>query len=205
MSQARLARYLPGSNGDKHLALRLYIWNARLCEEFYVPIQFTEITLRNAIHRRLSELYRENWYDDHRFIDILPDRHKEEVRSTAASEKSKRRRAFTADHVVAGLSFGFWQSLLGSKYAFVIWKDDSIRNALPHLPNTLGRPFVYDRVEQLRKFRNSVMHHCAIYDKGPTREFANIRDLLTWLCPDTLWLMQKLANPAAILQRRPRF
>ena len=119
-------------------------------------------------------------------------------------ERLKRRRMFSEDHVVAGLSFGFWHSLLGTNFAHILWKDDAIRLAFPYLPPTLGREFVYLRVERLRKFRNAVMHHNAIYDKGVTREFANVRDLLTWLCPHTLWLMQQLSNPAAVVQARPQ-
>jgi hypothetical protein len=41
LSHARLARYLPAAraaNGDHHLALRLYIWNSRLCEAMYLPL-----------------------------------------------------------------------------------------------------------------------------------------------------------------------
>lgn len=204
MSQARLARYLPDAKGDKQLALRLYVWNARLCEEFYLPIQLAEVAIRNAIHRRISTIYREDWFAERRFTDILPDRHKDEIRSTVVTEKDKRRAAFTPDHVVAGMSLGFWQSLLGRSHAFVIWKDDSIFEAFPHLPVTLGRDYLYERVEQLRMFRNAVMHHYAIYDKGPSREFNNIRDILGWLCPDTLWLMKELSNPALVLQRRPK-
>lgn len=45
MSQARLARYLPAAKGDRFHALRHYVWNARLCEEFYIPLQFSEIAL----------------------------------------------------------------------------------------------------------------------------------------------------------------
>ncbi len=47
------------------------------------------------------------------------------------------------------------------------------------------------------------MHHYAIFDKGPTDEYRNIRTLLQWMCPETLWFMSELSNPAAVLQRRP--
>ena len=205
MSQARLGRYLPDAKGDKNLALRLYIWNARLCEEFYLPIQMTEVAVRNGIHRRLSTLYGDNWFAVTRFTDILPDRHKDEIASTVQTQRERRRATFAVDHVVAGLSFGFWQNLLGRNHAFVIWKKDAIYESFPHLPRTLGRDTLYKRVERLRQFRNSVMHHYAIYDKGPSREFSNIRDILGWACPESLWLMGELSNPATVLQRRPQF
>ena len=54
MSPARLDRFVPAARGDRNHALRLYIWNARLCEKFYLPIQLAEVTMRNAIHHRFS-------------------------------------------------------------------------------------------------------------------------------------------------------
>jgi hypothetical protein len=67
------------------------------------------------------------------------------------------------------------------------------------LPAGQDRERVYDRVEQLRKFRNAIMHHYAIFDKGPTGEYANVRILVSWICPETLWLMSQLSNPAVVL------
>lgn len=202
MSPARLARYLGASKGDKYHALRLYVWNARLCEEFYIPLQFSEVSLRNSIHQRLTILYGNNWFDEPRFTGAIPDRHKNEIAKVAADERQKRGLAFTADHVVAGMSFGFWQNLLGKRLQFILWCD-GIGAAFPHLPNGLGRNDVYMRLERLRKFRNAVMHHYAIFDKAPTQEYRNILTLLQWMCPETLWLVSELANPAAVLQRRP--
>lgn len=137
MSSARLARYLGASKGDKYHALRLYIWNARLCEEFYIPLQFSEVSLRNSIHRRLTVLYGTDWFDQAKFTGAIPDRHKSEITKVAADERQKRGRAFTPDHVVAGMSFGFWQNLLGRRLKFVLWRD-GIGAAFPHLPKGLA-------------------------------------------------------------------
>ena len=202
MSRARLARYLPAAKGNRFHALRLYVWNARLCEEFYIPLQFSEIALRNAIHRRLVVLYGDNWFEAEKFTNVVPDRHKTEIAKVAAGERARRGNSFTSDHVVAGLSFGFWQNLMGNSLEFILWRE-GVRSAFPHLPCGFSREEVYKRLERLRKFRNSIMHHYAIFDKGPTDEYRNIRTLLQWMCPETLWLMSELANPAAVMQRRP--
>src|SRR4051794_21156021 len=148
MSQARLARYLPAAKGDRYHALRLYVWNARLCEEFYIPLQFSEIALRNAIHRKLATLYGENWFEARRLTNIIPDRHKTEIAKVTLDEMDRRGTSFTADHVVAGLSFGFWQNLMGSRLEFTLWRD-GIRSAFPHLPNGFSREEVYKRLERL--------------------------------------------------------
>lgn len=203
MSQARLARYVPSARGDKCLALRLYVWNARLCEEFYIPLQFAEVAVRNAVSAQLTSLYNTHWFDDPKFLSVIPTRHQDELTSKTASERQKRGRAFTPDHVVAGMTFGFWQNMFGVKLSHLLWRG-GVRSAFPHAPVGTSRKDVYNRLEQLRLFRNMIMHHYAIFDKGPTAEYANIRKLVEWVCPDTLWLMSELANPARVIGRRPK-
>jgi hypothetical protein len=91
---------------------------------------------------------------------------------------------------------------MGGKLEFTLWRD-GIRSAFPQLPNGFSREEVYKRLERLRKFRNAIMHHYAIFDKGPTDEYRNIRTLVQWMCPETLWLISELSNRAAVIQRRP--
>jgi hypothetical protein len=202
MSPARLARFMP-LGGDRTQALKTYVWNARLCEEFYIPLQLTEVSYRNGVVRRLIGHYGPGWFQDHRFISTIPDRHKDELRDVTLTEKTKRGASFTVDHVIAGLSFGYWLNLMGHSVAHILWKQ-SLYAPFPHLPKDTTRENVYLRLEQFRRFRNSVMHHYAIFDKGPVAEYNNIRVLVGWMCPHTLWLMSELSNPAAVLQQRPQ-
>jgi hypothetical protein len=202
MSHARLARFTP-PGGDRNFGLRIYVWNARLCEEFYIPLQLTEVSLRNGIVRRLVGCYGPDWFQDHRLISTIPDRHKDEIRDVTISEKAKRASSFTADHVVAGLSFGFWLNLMGHSVAHILWKHN-LNAPFPNLPAGVTRNDIYRRLDQFRKFRNAVMHHYAIFDKGPVAEYQNIRYLVEAMCPYTLWLMSELSNPAAVLQQRPQ-
>src|SRR4051812_32174350 len=90
LSPARLHRYLNAAGGDKHLALRLYVWNARLCKELYLPLQTAEICVRNVVHNTLSRKYGAGWYSNHKFIDVLPDRYKEEIARTVLDEQNSR-------------------------------------------------------------------------------------------------------------------
>lgn len=201
MSAARLVRFTPAT-GDKNHGLRTYVWNARLCEEFYIPLQFTEVAFRNGLHRRLQSVYGADWYQNQRLIGTLPIRHRDEVAEVVKTERARRSTSFTIDHVVGGLPFGFWHNLMGHSLAHILWKY-GIKEPFPHLPITENRQTVFQRLEQLRKFRNAVMHHYAIFDKGPTAEYQNILLLLEWMCPNTYWLVRELSNPAAVLQRRP--
>lgn len=202
MSSARLARYLPAANNDKHLALRLYVWNARLCEEFYLPLQMVEVSFRNGINRRLQTVFQQNWPSEQRLKAILPNRHKDELAEVIGSEKAKRGAGLTVDHIVAGLSFGFWLHLMTTGPRHVLWKY-GYKEAFPQIPSTISREDLYDRLDKFRRFRNSVMHHYAIFDKNPTSEWQNIQLLSGWMCPESHWLLRELSNPAAALQRRP--
>jgi hypothetical protein len=123
LSAPRLGRYLPAANGDPHLALRLYVWNARLCEAFYLPCQLAEVACRNAVARALVGKYGANWCADSRFHSILPNHLRAELDKVNTEERVRRGIAdLTVDHIVAGLTFGFWVALLTAKFDFTIWK-----------------------------------------------------------------------------------
>jgi hypothetical protein len=80
MAPARLARYMGAAKGDKNRALRLYIWNAHLSREFYLPIQLTEVALRNSIHAQLSNLHGANWFEAPRLTTAVPTRTLDEMK-----------------------------------------------------------------------------------------------------------------------------
>ena len=71
ISPARLGRYAGSAGVDKQKALQLYVWNARLCEAFYLPIQLCEVAIRNAIHGALENLAIASADDVQRVEDIL--------------------------------------------------------------------------------------------------------------------------------------
>src|SRR3546814_9403474 len=153
LAPARLARYLPEAKGDKHLALRLYIWNARLCEAFYIPTQFAEVAVRNAVHKPVRSRFGEEWYQGTSFKSLLPKHHQEELAAVVEAEKRSRGGAFTGNHVIAGLSFGFWLNLLTSRYEKHLWQT-GLQKSFPLIPSRTTRQYAYDRLNQLSLFRN---------------------------------------------------
>lgn len=202
MSHARLTRYLAAARQDKNRALRLYFWNAELCQEFYLPIQMTEVSLRNSLHTRLQTIFEDNWFTDPSFVSAVPERSQREIRDVANFERAKRGVGFTVDHVVAGMSFGFWLSLLNAPMTNRIWRGN-IRPIFPNLPHHLGQPDVHERLEKLRLFRNAVMHHYAIFDKAPGIEWENMKVILGWICQPSVKLMIQLADPKKVLSAKP--
>lgn len=204
ISAARLARYLPEARGDKHLALRLYVWNARLCEAFYLPTQLAEVAVRNAIHKPVSLRFKAQWYSAVAFQSMLPPRLARELYNVVTEEQRLKRGSFSENHVIAGLSFGFWVSLLTNSYDKHLWAT-GMAKSFPHLPAGLTRQNVYDDVDRLRQWRNRIAHHNAIFDKSPRHELANTLKILSWICPETQWFANELSNVERVLSNKPTF
>ena len=202
LSPARLARYLTAAKGDKHLALRLCVWNARLCESLYLPMQFAEVAARNAIHKPVFKRFGVTWYEDHKFINILSDTMKYELSETVRLEKKKRGRSFDQNHVIAGLSFGFWVALMTSAYKNHLWVN-GVRDSFPNATKSEIREEVYLKLDRMRKFRNEVAHHVAIFDRSPQSQFQNALEITGLVCEHTLWLSTEIAQVSSVINQRP--
>lgn len=203
LTKARLARYLDAAKGDKHHALRLYVWNARLCEAFYLPSQICEVALRNAIHGALRDKHGPDWYQRGAFLCTLPDRLRQELDKVVRDQRTVHNGKITLDHIVADLSLGFWQHLLVRAYDGVFWPK-YFHLQFPHKPRHIGRQQVYDSVEDFRGHRNRIAHHKPIFHRQPSAELQNLLRLIGWICPETHWLCQTLSQVQQTINERPR-
>ena len=108
LSTPRLRRYAPAACDDPNLTLRLYIWNARLREAFYLPRQIAEVTCRNTIITALRERYGTYWYAQERFVSTLPNRLRDELNRVAVRARLEKDPSHIADYVkVSGLDIRF--------------------------------------------------------------------------------------------------
>ena len=203
LSSARLNRFIVPPNADKNLALRMSIWNMRLCEAFYLPIQLTEVAFRNAVMIPVVRKYGSAWFEKKSFESFLPQRRKEELSRLVDRERDIRGPAFTANHVVAGLSFGFWHNLTHENYKNYLWAN-GLRNSFPNLPRTMELEDVYNIADRFRKFRNKIAHHYAIFDRSPVSEYQNMLKLLGLVCKDTEWLCKELNAVSRVINQRPK-
>ena len=172
LSTARLARYLPAAKGDKHLALRLYVWNARICEALYLPLQFAEVSARNAISLPVRKRFGDGWFNNQKFSNLLPERHKANLSATITKEGKRRSLKLNQDHIIAGLPFGFWVSLMTKSYQNHLWIN-GIKSSFPGASKSVKREEIYEKLDQMRHFRNAVAHQYAIFDRGPQKEVQN--------------------------------
>jgi hypothetical protein len=81
LSPARFQPYLDACDNDPQLALELYEWNVAISAAFWEVIALVEVTMRNAMHDRLTEAYDDRWYDNQSILDdrsLEGSRHRKE-------------------------------------------------------------------------------------------------------------------------------
>jgi len=203
LSTARLARYLPAAKGDKHLALRLYVWNARICEALYLPLQFAEVSTRNAISRPVKKRFGHGWFKNPKFCNLLPDRHKKNLSATVTKEGKRRGLNLNQDHIIAGLPFGFWVSLMTKSYQNHLWMN-GIKGSFPGASKNVKCEEIYKKLDQMRHFRNAVAHQYAIFDRRPQKEVQNALEITQLICPETHWLSKETSKLSRIINQRPK-
>ncbi len=67
LSPSRLQPYFGKSFGDRGLAFKTYLWNARLSKAFLFPLHVAEIVTRNSMDRALTRQFGTSWLDSHPF------------------------------------------------------------------------------------------------------------------------------------------
>jgi Abi-like protein len=180
LSPARLRNYRRffGAADDAQ-ALGLYQWNEELSALLFRTISMVEVVLRNRFHTAFSLRYgaigpqgSKDWYD---FVAL--DSHSRS-KITEAQQKKKRGRTPNPDDVIAGLTFGFWPSLLNLKMDQqnqpVDWGPIML-DVLPGHRDRLSaqwaklknRDALFARLELCKDLRNRVAHHEPIWRLGP--------------------------------------
>ena len=197
LSPERLSTYVRAvPEHDTEQAIRLYIWNIALSSAFYGMLQGLEVTLRNAMHNQLAANYGPAWYDNP-VVGL-------DNGGTRRIQNAKNRLTHTGDQgisptqVVAGLSFGFWVSLLGhggrmaelnrrANYEMTLWRP-VLRDAFPHAER-LTRKQAHAALDKLRILRNRIAHHEPIFARQHKEDYQLILEMVGWISPTTRdWL-----------------
>lgn len=202
MSPARLRRFSRGYNGDAHDAFRVFMWNAELCEAFYIPLHISEIAIRNSVNNHICSLYGPNWLLERSFCDRMPDFNKRAVDSAISNQSRIRGRFPIHDEVLAAVTFGFWVHLFHRRYKNILWHN-GIEVCFPNAPRGLGLQNLFNHMELRRDFRNEVFHHQAIYDRRPLLHLDKISKTVEWICRDTQWLLSSRERVNSIMQKCP--
>ncbi len=156
VSYDRLDSYRRGGVPD-HVALGRYLWNMALSEALYPALHAVEIALRNNIHHAAQEHYNYNelWFDTY---NLLETREVQKV-VEARAELQRNHKPLNGGRNVAELGFGFWTSLLNSRYEQTLIQP-LLPKLLPHAPAThQDREELRRRMEKIRRPRNRAFHH----------------------------------------------
>ena len=176
ISDERFATYCQLAGNDATQALQLYARNVALGAAFHGPLQALEVTLRNAAHAQLTQVYGPDW------CDSAPFRSSEQQAILKAKDSLDReRKPRTPGRVTAALNLGFWVALFAKKYDGTLW-----RAALYQCFDTgPSRGDVHERLNRLRTLRNRVVHHEPILQRDLHTDHQSILWLLHRLSPDT--------------------
>jgi hypothetical protein len=195
ISPERLSPYLLTANQDRRYALQLYQWNTTVSASLYGLLQGFEVVLRNTFAEKLSTGFgRADWYlvapldaEDHRNI------------ADARTRLLRDNKSPTPGRMVAELNFGFWVSLLRSRYAQSFWDRHLYKSFL----TPPKRDTFYHALERIRKLRNRVAHHEIIIGRNLMDDYSTIYLYLNGICPDTAMWIKSESTFVFALKARP--
>lgn len=176
----RFKTYCLERDTSKLDALARHAWNTALCESLQPSLHAAELTLRNEIHRSLSDEYEPDWMN--RDTLLLNEEYQ---RVQEARDKIRdARKPVTPDRVVSRLGFGFWVALLNSPY------EDSVvhpvlARSFKGLPSHLRyRSHLRGRYGEIHELRNRAFHLEPIWKRpNLVQESRNIWEAVSWAHP----------------------
>lgn len=190
LSDQRLKTYRFDEHEADEIVLARYRWNLALGRSFYPSIGLLEVTLRNNLHRVISEFYKTpRWYEQD--PPVLREIERDAILK-AKVQLQNNRKPEEPDRLIAELSFGFWTGLLGTDYEQQIWhRNGNLAKAFPHIPKKCRtRANIERKLQIIRKFRNRISHHEPIFKMDSLKDISDdVHELLRWLSPAILSML----------------
>ena len=197
LSAARFAPYLTECGGDSSAALRLYLWNIDVSTAFYPLLHFTEVTLRNALHRELvAQFGRADWWACAPLTDNGRRMVKKAEGAIFAPDSPRN-----PDDLVAKLTFGFWVSLLGRAYDRTLWVP-ALHRAFPHYRGR--RDGLHAELGKAVWLRNRVMHYEPIHRRDLSADHAMIYRLFDYMSTGLAAAVRPIDRVPRVLRLRER-
>src|SRR5690606_15670189 len=165
-------------------AFQFYLWNSVLCEAFLLPLHFAEVVARNALHQALLARGDTQWFENKTFLQLLEKRFNSELKEAIVRERKQHGGNLTSHHIVSALTFGFWEHLATKRFERYLWAK-GIHGAFPCAPDGSTYEDLHKLIESVRRWRNRIAHHRAIFDKRPMRKHQDTLTLIKWVCGDT--------------------
>jgi hypothetical protein len=202
LSDRRLARYAPAAADGAVSSADIYLWNCALCEAFYLPLHMAEITTRNAIHSAL--LFKSaQWFENPTLLGLLDGHYRAELDRALDNERAQHGGRSDAHHLVSALTLGFWEHLTTKRLERFMFPK-GIQKNFPHAPWGMKRQDLHTRIESVRRWRNRIAHHNAIFDKGPSAKLQDALDLISWTSPALSHWVAANSRVSQTINKRPR-
>ena len=203
ISIERLEPYLKHHSDNFDKAVAHYKANIEISESFYPLLSILEIGLRNNIDFQLKRRFNDDvWYENPEFIKIV-SRFQIDRISEARKNILNEKKTISTGRVISELSFGFWTSLLDSKFEKTLWKN--LRFTFPNCPkNIRKRKTMSSKLNGVRKLRNRIFHHESVTWSLPalTNYKNEIIEGIDWLDKDLLNWCQDIFKFDETIQKR---
>jgi len=103
------------------------------------------------------------------------------------------------DSVIAGLTFGFWTSLLANRYHQQLWVP-AIHAAFPGYVGRRGA--LQQTLEALRRHRNRLAHHEPVFNRDLAADHRLVLDVLEWIEPAARTWVERDSRLTAVVAPR---
>jgi hypothetical protein len=185
-------------------AWAMTLWNGRVSAALWTEIGWTEVIVRNALHRELALLSQRQigtreWFNNLDRLGIPGPKV-----DKALAELDRRGKPHTEAYVVAGLSLGFWGQISAKGDASSLWLRQ-LHRAFPGQPHAE----VAKAMKTVHELRNRIAHHRPICKGRPEANIASLLDatnamrtLIAWTAPEVASLL-KTPGLEELINSRP--
>ncbi|MHB1278530.1 MAG: Abi family protein [Bacteroidia bacterium] len=206
LSRPRYNRYLVATANSHVRAKKLYNANIRLAQAFHPILSQFEVVLRNSLNIILSAHFADADWIINQKTGFMRDpslrRSHFFLKSCVLKAEGKLTRRsipITGGKIISDQTFGFWIAFfLPHHYSLV---GGQPIHAFAHKPSTENRASIYDKLDDIKKFRNRV-NHCeplcfagGSIDCATAIEIRNkLYELLEWIDPDMVPFFESIDN-----------
>lgn len=218
LSSARLSTYAPpaalvavpvapGATGpslSERYPLELYRWNSEISGAFMTPLEICAVVLRNAISEAIEAKYGARWPWSPGFVQALS--HSTKGYSPKQDLLSLQAKFTSTGKIIPELKLVFWSQMLTARHEQRLW-NPYLFQVFPHLPPgqavAQARQMLYNKMEQLRRFRNRIAHHEPIFKLSLTQNLTTITELVAVRCTHTVTWLNDIETVTPLIKLKP--
>lgn len=206
LSRPRYNRYLTATGNNNSKAKRLYTANIRLAQAFHPLLSQFEVVLRNSLNIILSSHFADPDWIISQKTGFMKD---SSLRSShfflktcvqkTETKLTRRGIPITNGKIISDQTFGFWLAFfLSHHYSLVAGQPIHI---FSHKPSTENRASIYDKLNEIKGFRNRVNHCEPLCFIGHNIDCSDALDIKTkiysliqWIDPDLVPFFKSIDN-----------